>query len=347
MSATPTRSDDHTPSHAGARSEQFASLAVSVYRILLLLYPKSFRRAYAAQMAQVFAASSRKASREGGALALARLCWFTLGDLLATALAERLELGMPGTLRALYRTSGMVAMTGVAVWILGGSVLSVALALLNPAGNRQPPFAVMMTMPIAWLFFVIGLIGLYALLAHYRGALIWLPGTVALCAVLALIVATMYWTYNSQIGVQSFGAATVVNLAQASVVNQALDYSAYVVMNQAYPALGLALFVTGLLTLRTPATRLAARTLLVVGALGMLYYFFTDMGAPSLLRNTGTPGALGMAAGALVFFGAWLVGWLLLGRWLWRAGATPVANPDPAVTPPPTPTGANITPARE
>jgi hypothetical protein len=123
------------------------------------------------------------------------------------------------------------------------------------------------------------------------------------------------------------GSATVVSLAQRSQLNEQLQYNAYVASNLSYPVLGLALVVTGLLTLRAPALRTVARTLLLMGVAGMLYYFFTDMGAPSLLRNTGTPGLLGMVAGALVFYGVWLFGWLRLGRWLWQAGEIGTATP--------------------
>lgn len=34
-------------------------------------------------------------------------------------------------------------------------------------------------------------------------------------------------------------------------------------------------------------------------------FFFTDMGAPSLLRNTGTPGMMGLLAGAVVHGLVW------------------------------------------
>ncbi|HEY7850036.1 MAG TPA: hypothetical protein VIC27_08225, partial [Ktedonobacterales bacterium] len=311
-----------------ARSERLLALSLAVYRALLLLYPARFRHAYAAEMAQVFRASCRQASREGGALALARLWRVTLGDLIVTALAERWEQDMTKTSTALYRTTGLVSLVGIAVWILGPLALVAATALAYRTGSTTtpgaaPPLMVMMALPAGWLFFVVGFIGLYTLLAERCGAIIWLPGVAAIATLIALVVASMYWTYSSQLGAQQMGSVTVVNLSAASAVNQQWDDYAYALSNLAYPALGLALVVTGLMALRTSALRAVARTLLVMGVVGMLYYFVTDMGAPSLLRNTGTPGLLGMMAGSLTFFGVWLVGWLRLGRWLWRAGALP------------------------
>ncbi len=297
--------------------------SVALYRALLLLYPARFRGVYGAQMAQVFRANCGRASREGGPLALVRLWLRTLGDLLLTALAERMEWTMTHAPSALYRATGLVSLVGIVVWIVGPLLIGLGLTLSGSAGSA-PPLSVMMLLPVGWLFFVIGFIGLYSWLARRCGALVWIPGAVAIVTLLALIVATMFWSYNSQVGVTYAGNTTVVNLGQASAVNQLWDSYAYEVSYLAYPVLGLTLIATGLLALRVPALRAVARTLLVMGAITALYYFFTDMGAPRLLRNTGTPGEIGMAAGALVFAAVWLIGWLRLGRWLWRAGALPL-----------------------
>ena len=305
-----------------AQPTRLVGASVIVYRALLLLYPARFRRAYGEQMRQVFQASCRRARQEGGPAGVARLWQRTLGDLLLTALAERierLELAMTQAPSALYRATGLVSLVGIVAWIIGPILLGVGLAL---SGSMQSSVSVMLLLlPVGWLFLVIGFIGLYAWLAKQCGWAVWIPGALAIATLLVMIVAALYWGYNSQIGVSYAGATTVVNLSQASAVNQLWDSYAYQASYLAYPALGLELIATGLLALRSQAPRAVARTLLVMGALAVVYYFFTDMGAPSLLRNTGTPGMLGMAAGALAFFGAWLIGWLRLGRWLWQAGA--------------------------
>lgn len=312
-------------------------LSLAVFRALLLLYPARFRRVYGQQMALVFRDACQDAARERGLGGLARTWRITLGDLIVTAISERLEQDMSRTSIALYRTSGLVSLVGIVAWILGPIVIAISLALVNMTG-ATPPFSVMLLVPslvpLGWLFFVVSFIGLFVWLAKRCGALIWLPGIAVIVILLTLMVASMYWTYNSQIGVQQMGTNTVVNLGARQVVNEQLDYYAYAVMNLAYPALGLALAISGLLAWRAEP-RFVARGLLTMGVLGMLYYFFTDMGAPSLLRNTGMPGMLGMVVGTLIFFGVWLINWLRFGRLLWREGAQANAGPvaRPAIEP--------------
>lgn len=308
-------------------------LSLAVYRTLLLLYPARFRRVYGQQMALVFRDACRDAIRQRGVAGIARVWRMTLGDLIVTAISERLEQDMSRTSLALYRTSGLISLVGVVAWILGPIVIAISLALVNMTG-ATPPLSVMLLVPMGWLFFAVSFIGLYAWLAQRCGALVWLPGAAVIAILLVLVVATIYWTYNSQIGVQHMGNNTIVNVDARQVVNEQLDYYAYAAMNLAYPALGLALAISGLLAWRVEP-RFVARSLLTMGALGMLYYFFTDMGAPSLLRNTGTPGILGMEAGLLVFVGVWLISWARFGRLLLRESAQPSAAPaaPPAIGP--------------
>jgi len=66
---------------------------------------------------------------------------------------------------------------------------------------------------------------------------------------------------------------------------------------------------------------------LLMSVVVAVMYFFTDMGAPSLLRNTG-PGLLVMAVASLVFIVFWGISWLLLGAALLRAH--PFAAPQSA-----------------
>jgi hypothetical protein len=290
---------------------------------LLRLYPARYRLEYGESMRQVFRASLRDAARRRGVAGITRLWLRTLRDLLLTALAERMELTMTQAPAALYRATGLVSLVGIVMWIVGPILLGVGMAFASASGAAQP-MSMMVVLPVGWLFFVIGFIGLYSWLARQCGPLVWIPGALVIVTLLTMIVAALYWSYNSQIGVSYEGSTTVVNLGQASAVNQLWDYYAYEASYLAYPVLGILLIATGLLALRFAPSRAAARTLLVMGAITALYYFFTDMRAPHLLRNTGTPGLIGMAAGALVFAAVWLIGWLRLGRWLWRAGVLPL-----------------------
>ncbi|HLI70563.1 MAG TPA: Stp1/IreP family PP2C-type Ser/Thr phosphatase [Ktedonobacteraceae bacterium] len=63
-------------------------LADRCYRLLLLAYPARFRRAYAHEMAQTFRAACRETLHTEGNWGLARLCGYTLCDLVTTSLKE-------------------------------------------------------------------------------------------------------------------------------------------------------------------------------------------------------------------------------------------------------------------
>ena len=60
-----------------------------VYRVLLLAYPRKFRRDCGVEMVQAFGALCREEKRRGGRLGLARVWIRTLPDLAFTAFVER------------------------------------------------------------------------------------------------------------------------------------------------------------------------------------------------------------------------------------------------------------------
>jgi len=67
------------------------SYSEHVYRVLLLAYPKKYRREYGPQMEQAFRDLRREALRRGGGIGLARL-WVLVGlDLASSATVERSE----------------------------------------------------------------------------------------------------------------------------------------------------------------------------------------------------------------------------------------------------------------
>ncbi|MEJ7843999.1 MAG: Wzz/FepE/Etk N-terminal domain-containing protein [Rubrobacter sp.] len=82
------------PSGGGGRGYRWRAdlvLAASelIYDALLALYPKAFRRRYAAEMRRDFADLSREGLEEGGGTELARVWAATLPDLVLTAFEER------------------------------------------------------------------------------------------------------------------------------------------------------------------------------------------------------------------------------------------------------------------
>ncbi len=298
------------------RSDQRVGWSLALYRALLALYPAPFRRAFGRQMEQVFAAQHQDACRRGGVVALARLWWRTLGDLLATALAERMEQPMSPSTR--YRLAGRVSLIGIGVWLFGG-VAFAAYSFINPAYSPNVEIAY----SLGWVFFILGMVGLYERLAERSSKWVWIPGAIAIATVMLLMVSGVYHGYTAGIGVQYSANKTVVNLSARSQVDEQLSFLAYEVWNLSIPALGLALAVTGLIIVRARELRHIAKTLLAMGIVTALYYFFTGMGAPSILRNTGTPGMIGLILGSLVFFVTWLGGWARLGLWLAKDDAEP------------------------
>ncbi|MDQ3864006.1 MAG: hypothetical protein M3317_11000 [Actinomycetota bacterium] len=60
-----------------------------VYRLVLLAYPKEFRRDFGGEMVQAFGDLCREEKRRGGVTGLVRVWVRTLADLAATAFAER------------------------------------------------------------------------------------------------------------------------------------------------------------------------------------------------------------------------------------------------------------------
>lgn len=67
------------------------ALADRCYRLLLLTYPASFRRAYGREMAQTFRTSCHEALCAGGGLQVLRLCGFTLVDFIVSVLKEHAQ----------------------------------------------------------------------------------------------------------------------------------------------------------------------------------------------------------------------------------------------------------------
>ena len=84
-----------------------------VYEVLLVAYPKEYRREYGALMAQAFGDLCREQQRRAG---LALLWGRTVLDLLASAFAERSRTAMPAlSSRRLIRLGGTSAMVGGAL----------------------------------------------------------------------------------------------------------------------------------------------------------------------------------------------------------------------------------------
>ncbi len=99
-----------------------------VYRVLLTLYPRDFRREYGWQMLQVFRDVCRDALRQGGALALI-LWWGTaLFDLLRTVVAEH---------RKVWITMFKITRESFIVWSGRSLMIAGACFILSALGQLQ------------------------------------------------------------------------------------------------------------------------------------------------------------------------------------------------------------------
>lgn len=300
---------------AGSRA---VAWSVRLYQWLLLAYPARFRASYGGHMTQAFRDSCRQAQREGGLWGVGRLWPRTLADLGISALAERWTGGNRMARWTPARFYGVAAMLGGAIWLgmmlfsVGAFILSVisqgaVYSGLNPAASY--------VFEATWILFPIALLGLLGMAAGRVGLLAWLGFTIALVGGLMLLVGglgtTFVWSSNAGL--------RAIKLTGYDAVGENLKLALYTISFVGYPVLGIGLALVGLLLWRARALPRLNTLPLALGIFVALQYFFTDMGAPSLLRNTGTPGLVVMIVEITVFVLAWAVGWILLGRMLWTS----------------------------
>jgi hypothetical protein len=94
------------------------------FRLMLLAYPRAFRREFGLDMAQVFRDCYRAEKRTGGSLGVWRLWLLTLLDLLKAAPQEHLDnLGKDGSAmnnqrKDIVAVIGCIGIIGIAFWLL-------------------------------------------------------------------------------------------------------------------------------------------------------------------------------------------------------------------------------------
>jgi hypothetical protein len=151
--------------------------SATVFRWLLQLYPRQFRDAYCSQMLQDFRDLWEETALRSGVIGVCRLCWDTLGDLVATAIAERL-----GKDQAVGRS--------IVVWI--GAALIWATAVLEVLSvqvvNLPYPDVVASFLTLNWThlgFEAVFLVGLVALQLKYRQRTPWYIRLIGSCTAFA------------------------------------------------------------------------------------------------------------------------------------------------------------------
>ena len=182
-----------------------------VYRALLLVYPKDFRRRYGPQMVQVFGDLWREERERAGLAGVVMLWARTVLDLLRTAASERTRTAPGATYMLPVAGSPRMVRWGGAAAIVGAvcSLVATALTVLSVAYLEEPifnalwayqdggsgysPFIVLLH-PIvseflgtlAVLLSVTAFIGLYALVSRRSGAPA-LAGGVLMCVGFGMI----------------------------------------------------------------------------------------------------------------------------------------------------------------
>jgi hypothetical protein len=209
--------------------------------------------------------------------------------------------------------SGFVRFAGLA-GIVGGIayILTLLFIIAYNASGLQLSYPTPVTwvlLPSLWLFFLVALLGFYSYLAKRAGWVSWLLAVVACAGALMIFIGGVGINY-----VWYTNSLTLEHVLTNDPVGEALRYNLYAANFLGYPILGLGLLGGGWLAARTRALGRLSALPLILGALSIAVYFFMDMGAPSLLRNTGTPGLLVMAGGQLLFALVWACSWIAIGR---------------------------------
>ncbi len=212
------------------------------------------------------------------------------------------------------RIAGLAGIVGGVAYILNFYILNffIMASLLSGLQHSIPPLVLWLSLPSLWLFFFVALLGFYTRLAERASRVTWLFGLIAGVGALMVLVGGIGINY-----VWYTNSLTVEHQLTNDPTGGVFAYYFYAASLLGYPVLGLGLLGGGWLSRRTRALGRLSALPLILGALSIAVYFFMDMGAPSLLRNTGTPGLLVMAAGQFVFALVWAVSWIAIGRTLW------------------------------
>ena len=320
----------HNVQPAGEDDAWAVSVSAWLYRRCLLAYPAPFRRAFAIELAQIFRVCCREALRAGGGGALARLWLFTLADLVFSALAERLTGGYIMASTRISRFGGLVGLAGGALW-LAMLVIGVALTVFFAFAQVTPtPNATVLAtfVPLygAWLLFLVGLAGLTSRLASVSGSF-WLRWGAIVAGGIACVGAIMLLAGNLETSyVWMLNSQSSVHQVSNNGADAAFSYAFYAAAFVGYLVLGVGLALLGIVAARTRALGRWSILPSLMGGVAAIMYFFTDMGAPSLLRNT-NPGTVVMAIAMLAFMLFWGVCWLVIGVTLLRANHQSAPQP--------------------
>lgn len=144
-----------------AREPRSVTLSVSLYRKLVITYPRNFRNEYGPQMAQVFRDCCRRAYIEGGTSSLLSLWARTTVDYLRTILEEYTKGGTYMTREKFIKLSGWALMLAGIVLAAGFSVGGGETVYDDPLGGTDGfyEYGQLILIPASLFLFAIGMTG--------------------------------------------------------------------------------------------------------------------------------------------------------------------------------------------
>lgn len=265
-------------------------LSDRLYRLLLVAYPPAFRRDYGWSMAQVFRDCCREAARRGGMRAIVALWLLTLRDLARTACVERVMEVLQMSGMQWIRWSGLAAILGGALWMVGLPGLGDKLPGISHAGGH-------IILAVSALFILFGLAGVYARYAARGGR-----------------------ASKTGLGLGLLGAALVtIGNGLEGLFTLEIGWGLFMV--------GLLTLLIGMMVFSVAALR--QRLLprwntwpFITSTLGLLVSFLASMIFNLNLDTTANADVLAFAG--MVGFG---LGWMALGYTLWSGAEEPAGAP--------------------
>jgi hypothetical protein len=193
-----------------------------------------------------------------------------------TALAEHYEEVIVMERRSLARAAGLAGLIGAALLLLYGLVEPLSLAIFRP----WLYWAQILIIPVSWVAIAVSMLGLYALLAQYHGARVWLAGA------LALLGACLGLIGGVSIALAQWGSTLALDLATVhfnQLTGEPLPYlSAFDLYGRML--VGLALLLTPLLFQRAAALRLVTAIIVALGLVALVPYLYLSLAVPNYIH---------------------------------------------------------------
>ena len=206
------------------------SLSVSLYSMLLATYPTGFRHEYGPHMAQVFRDYCLRSYRLDGLPGMLNLWTLTLLDYFKSVVEEHLQKGIHMSKSTFIRLSGWSFVLGAIIFMVVWLISFRDVPEYNPNNFLSRPidlyleYASAILLPVTFLLFLIGMIGLYLRYGNETTAFGKLGlivgiigGVISLGAAIPLVTTEPAWSWTAWVvgfflyflGLVFFGIAAV------------------------------------------------------------------------------------------------------------------------------------------